>query len=73
MCIFVFACVSGVIQSSKNSLENWSKQVLHVWATSALVANIVVHVYDRIPSKIRANTVVIVTVAKNSHDIFANK
>jgi len=65
--------LNGVVQSSKNSLEKWSKQILHIWATSADVANIVTQMYDRVPNNVKSNTVVLVTVAKRCQDIFANK
>jgi len=65
--------LNGVVQSSKNTLEKWTKQILHVWATSSDVANIVTQTYDRVPDRLRSNTVVLVTVAKRSAEIFANK
>ena len=63
----------GVVQSSRNTLEHWSKQILHVWATSKHVANVVTQAYDVIPENIKSNTVVLVTVADNAMEIFANE
>lgn len=64
--------LSGVLQSSQNSMDQWNKQVLHVWATSDDVANVLVTTYSSLNHHVRANTVVIVTVAHNAQDIFSN-
>jgi hypothetical protein len=65
--------LTGVVQSSSNTLENWSKQILHIWATSHHVANVVAATYDHLTSSIQSNTVVLVTVANNATEIFANQ
>jgi len=65
--------MNGIVQSSKNSLEKWSKQILHVWATSPDVANTITKVYDHIPANTKSNTLVLVTVARKSHEIFKNR
>ncbi|CAH1773776.1 unnamed protein product [Owenia fusiformis] len=64
--------LTGVIQATQNSLENWSKQILHVWATSTNVANTIIKTYHKLPEHIKCNTVVIVTIAHNSPEIFFN-
>lgn len=65
--------LQGVIQSSRNTLENWSKQILHVWAASTHVANIVTQAYDKVSEDIKSNTVIVVTVASDAGEIFRNK
>ena len=66
-------CFSGVIQSSRNALDKWSKQILHIWATSTEVARIVTESYWRLPCQVKSNTVVIVTVATSASEIFTNR
>lgn len=63
--------LNGVNCSSQNSLEDWTKQILHVWATSARVAVIIAQAYRRVPTQLKSNTVVLVTIATNT-DIFSN-
>ena len=63
----------GVIQSSHNAVEKWSKQVLHVWAASDHVSRILTQAYCSIPKEVKSNTVVLVTVATNANEIFTNK
>nr|KAG5698587.1 hypothetical protein BaRGS_027098 [Batillaria attramentaria] len=65
--------LKGVVQSSQNALDKWSKQILHVWATSATAANAINAAYhNRVPATLKANTVVLVTTAAVSHFIFTN-
>lgn len=64
--------LKGVIQSSRNTLENWNKQILHVWAQSNNIANTITKVYHTLPNEIRANTVVLVTTT-NANFIFDNR
>lgn len=64
--------LKGVVQSSKNSLENWEKQILHVWTPSKDTANTLTRVYNTLDKDVTSNTVVIVTVAHNSKYIFRN-
>ena len=65
--------LEGAVQATRNSLVHWNKRLLHVWATSERVAALVQHAFlDLIPSQLRANTMVLVTVATGAkaHDIF---
>ena len=64
---------AGVVQSSRNTLEKWSKQILHVWAPSKHVANVLTAAYDLVPAEVRSNTVVLVTTARDAPEIFTNK
>ena len=63
--------LNGVNCSSQNSLEEWTKQILHVWATSSRVAVTIARAYKRVPTQLKSNTVVLVTIATNT-DIFSN-
>lgn len=65
--------LKGVIQSTRNAIDHWQKQLLHVWATSHRVANIVSKVYSSVPENLKANTVVMVTIAHDTSEIFTNK
>ncbi|XP_076441652.1 AAC-rich mRNA clone AAC4 protein-like [Babylonia areolata] len=64
--------LKGVVRSNHNAVTRWSKQILHIWASSAMIAKTVACVYDCIDPKIKANTVVLITTAAQSPFIFEN-
>jgi len=51
--------LKGVNQSSRNSLENWYKQILFVWSESKDITNTLVKAYNSrdLPDEIKSNTV----------------
>lgn len=61
----------GVLRSTKNTMERWSKQILHVWATSLAVSVLIAEAYNQIPKDLKSNTVVLVTVTENN-EVFSN-
>lgn len=63
--------LNGVLRSTKNTMERWSKQILHVWATSLAVSVLIAEAYNEIPKDLKSNTVVLVTVAENN-EVFSN-
>lgn len=64
----------GVNQSSKNTLEKWNKQVLHVWSANSHVTNTLVHVYDNLSVDLRSNTLVFITATtQQSSFIYENR
>ncbi|KAL5018554.1 hypothetical protein ScPMuIL_004276 [Solemya velum] len=65
--------LTGVIQSSRNTLEGWSKQILHVWTPSSRISNTVTKVYKKLPCAVRHNTVVVVTTTDKSEFMFNNQ
>lgn len=64
--------LKGVIQSTKNSMEKWSKQILHIWTPNKHTTNTIAMVYYQLPDNIRSNTVVIVTTSDHSSYIYKN-
>ena len=63
----------GVVASSEAVIKEhkWEKQILHVWAESDYIADIVERVYDRdIEEECKANTIVIITIARDCKWIF---
>jgi hypothetical protein len=74
-CDFVNVLIAGVIRSTENSLEKWSKQILHIWAESKDAANYLTQAYDVIDDVTKYNTVVLITVAnhKKAPEIFNDK
>nr|XP_006824230.1 PREDICTED: AAC-rich mRNA clone AAC4 protein-like [Saccoglossus kowalevskii] len=64
--------LNGVINATKNSLEDWSKQILHIWSTSSHVTNTVIKAYNGLPSTITSNTVVLITTVNKHESIFRN-
>lgn len=64
--------LTGVIWSTRNvsKRHRWRKQILHVWATSAEVARIVERVWLTLDDDLKANTVVMLTVAAGKRNRF---
>eukprot|EP00004_Rigifila_ramosa_P012953 TRINITY_DN2847_c0_g1_i1.p1 TRINITY_DN2847_c0_g1~~TRINITY_DN2847_c0_g1_i1.p1 ORF type:complete len:193 (+),score=38.50 TRINITY_DN2847_c0_g1_i1:519-1097(+) len=64
--------LQGVNASTWNvsSADAWHKQLLHVWCTSDEVASITGAAWQTMPAELRANTVVVLTVAATSPWIF---
>ncbi|KAL3888196.1 hypothetical protein ACJMK2_000573 [Sinanodonta woodiana] len=65
--------LKGIVQSSRNSLEKWAKQILHVWAPDKHTANIVTQAYNKMHNDVKSNTVVIVTTTQASSFIYRNR
>lgn len=61
----------GVITSTRNTMEKWSKQILHVWATSLAESVLIAEAYYQLPRNLKSNTVVLVTVTENN-EVFTN-
>ncbi|XP_032221445.2 AAC-rich mRNA clone AAC4 protein [Nematostella vectensis] len=62
--------LKGIVTSSRNTMEHWHKQILHVWAASADVAKVTARAYRLVPSELKSNTVVLLTVSHNAMEIF---
>ena len=62
----------GVNQSSKNTLENWNKQVLHVWSANRDVTNTLVQAYNTLTKEVTSNTVILVTTTTGLSDFIYN-
>ncbi|KAH3891421.1 AAC-rich mRNA clone AAC4 protein-like [Dreissena polymorpha] len=58
----------GINQSSRNSLENWNKQVLHVWSANRDVTNVLVQAFHTLEPEVKSNTVVLITNTTTSCD-----
>jgi len=65
--------LNGVIQSTRNSLESWHKQILHVWAASKSIASTLIETYKLLDNDTKSNTVIVITIATSADDIFLNK
>ena len=63
--------LNGVLTSTRNTMEKWSKQILHVWATSLAVSVLIAEAYHQLPKNLKSNTVVLVTVTENN-EVFTN-
>lgn len=57
--------LQGVIASTQNSCGQWAKQILHVWAPTAVAADAIERAYARLETELLANTVVLVTVCES--------
>lgn len=64
--------LKGIKNSSKNTLIKWDKQVLHVWIYDEAIAVTLWNAWHEIEEEVRANTVVMLTVAKDSRELFFN-
>jgi hypothetical protein len=64
--------LSGILSSTDNVYEEfkWEKQILHVWATSDAVRAAFEHQYNKLSDALKANTLVIVTVAEKCSWLF---
>lgn len=65
--------LKGILQSSRNSLIKWEKQILHVWIYDENVMHVLTHAWAQIDPELKSNTVMIVTLASNSMEIFTNQ
>ncbi|KAH7831932.1 putative Signal transducing adapter molecule 2 [Monocercomonoides exilis] len=63
----------GVCISSKGACERdeWERQILHIWVQRPEAARMLMHAYHALHPALRANTVVICTVAGNHKWIFS--
>lgn len=65
--------LGGVVKSTRGVIREhrWEKQVLHVWAESDYIAELVVRAYEEeMEEEMKANTMVICTVAREAGWIF---
>mmetsp|Transcript_20599 Transcript_20599/g.26048 ORF Transcript_20599/g.26048 Transcript_20599/m.26048 type:complete len:209 (-) Transcript_20599:25-651(-) len=62
----------GVNASTQAVLKcyRWKKQILHIWAEHKYIADILKAKYDTLPSSLKNDTIVIVTVCENSSWLF---
>lgn len=65
--------LKGIVQSSRNSLVKWDKQILHVWLLSEQVAETTIKAWNSLDSNLKGNTVLLLTVAEKSMELFVNK
>ena len=65
--------LKGILQSSRNSLIKWEKQLLHVWVYDENVMNVLTQAWAQVDPELKSNTVMIVTLATNSMEIFTNQ
>ncbi|KAL4219295.1 hypothetical protein ACF0H5_021875 [Mactra antiquata] len=64
--------LKGVLQSNKNNLEDWNKQILHVWSVNKDVTNTLIQVYSNLPDNVTSNTVIFITTSKSADFIYNN-
>jgi len=66
--------LNGVNLSTRDVIETdaWTKQMLHIWASTAEMAEVLVAEYHKLPEDLRGNTVVLITVVENAPWIFTN-
>ena len=68
---FLSKKLNGVLMSSKNTMEKWSKQILHIWVTSFVESMLIAEAYNQLPKSLKSNTVVLVT-ATEYKEVFTN-
>ena len=64
--------LKGINRSSKNALIKWNKQILHVWVVNEQTSESLMNAWYQLDNEITTNTVLLITVAKNSFEIFMN-
>ncbi|KAK2143039.1 hypothetical protein LSH36_885g00061 [Paralvinella palmiformis] len=66
--------LNGILQSTQNTMDQWSKQILHVWTPSEYITDLIRKTFDSVISRtVKSNTVLLITTATNSRDIFFNR
>lgn len=65
--------LNGICQSSENSLVNWDKQILHVWVMNERNSDILLRAWKDLDKDLKTNTVLLITIAKKSKEIFINQ
>jgi len=62
----------GVIDSTNGVIEEqkWKKQILHIFAENESIAKTMISTYHTLSDELKANTLVYVTIAKDSQWIF---
>lgn len=63
----------GILQSTRNSLIKWDKQILHVWLDDERSIASLEKAWFILDHALKSNTVLFLTLATNSYDIFYNK
>ena len=64
--------LKGIAQSTKNTMVRWEKQILHVWVLDEQAACSLLTAWDLLDSSLKSNTVLLVTLASRSREIFTN-
>ncbi len=65
--------LKGIYQSSRNSLIKWDKQILHVWVENECNCETIFGAWLDLDSQLKSNTVMVITVATNSKEVFVSK
>ncbi len=65
--------LKGIVQSSRNSLVKWDKQILHVWLLSDQNSKVTMDAWNELDSQLKGNTVLLITIAEKSNELFVNK
>ncbi|OON21798.1 hypothetical protein X801_02301, partial [Opisthorchis viverrini] len=69
--------LKGVIYSTRNSGGCWRRQILHIWSPKQENTNLVAAAYKALLQKAKShllvNTIILVTTAKNTPEIFTNQ
>jgi hypothetical protein len=50
--------------------NGWTKQILHVFALNEDIADIIQNEFEEAPDQLKTNTILLVTICKNSDFIF---
>lgn len=65
--------LKGILQSSRNSLIKWDKQILHVWLDDERSLENLENAWLSLDSNLKSNTVLLLTYAPNSREVFFNQ
>ena len=64
--------LKGIIQSTKNTMVRWEKQILHVWVLDEQAAFSLLTAWDHLDASLKSNTVLLITLASRSRELFTN-
>lgn len=63
----------GIVQSSRNSLIKWDKQILHVWLYDERAIRSLEEAWKMLGDDLKTDTVLMLTMATNSREVFVNQ
>ncbi|PIK36849.1 hypothetical protein BSL78_26318 [Apostichopus japonicus] len=65
--------LKGILNATRNAIERWHKQILHIWTNSNDTAKLLRKEYKKLPNELVSNTVVLITVVKSPVTLFASQ
>lgn len=65
--------LKGIVNATRNVVERWHKQILHIWTNSKETAKLLRTEYKKLSKDIVSDTVVLITVVNSPVTLFSSK